>query len=54
MKTKKQLVPRPRKKEPRIYCKYDGAKLKRDIVGKKCPTKNCHWEHGMSKEDEFL
>ena len=29
-----------------VYCKYCGAKLKRDWIGHICPTKNCQWEHG--------
>ena len=39
--------------EPRIYCKYCGAKLKKGPVGKYCPTKNCQWQHGMPKEEEW-
>jgi hypothetical protein len=35
------------KDDRRIYCKYCGAKLVRDIIGWRCPTKNCQWEHGM-------
>ncbi len=45
------------KPERRIYCRYCGAKLKRDTVGMYCPTKNCQWSYtgtGMSKEDEFM
>ena len=38
------------KKKRRIYCKYCGAKLIRDCVGWKCPTRNCQWEHGI-KDD---
>jgi len=30
-----------------IYCKYCGAKLKKDIVGHYCPTENCQWHHGV-------
>ena len=33
--------------EQLIYCRYCGAKLKRDSVGLRCPTKNCQWEHGL-------
>ena len=32
-----------------VYCKYDGAKLKRDTVGHRCPTRNCQWEFGANK-----
>lgn len=28
-----------------VYCKYCGAKLKKDFVGKFCPTKNCQWQY---------
>ena len=31
-----------------IYCKYDGAKLRRDSVGHYCPTNNCMWRHGVA------
>ena len=31
-----------------IYCKYCGAKLKRDNVGHYCPTRNCQWQYGVS------
>lgn len=30
-----------------IYCKYCGAKLKKDYVGHYCPTHNCDWQHGV-------
>jgi hypothetical protein len=31
-----------------IYrCKYCGAILKSDLVGKYCPTKNCQWQFGI-------
>ncbi|MFW9873510.1 MAG: hypothetical protein ACFFG0_10435 [Candidatus Thorarchaeota archaeon] len=26
-----------------MYCKYCGARLKKDHIGKYCPTKNCQW-----------
>ena len=29
-----------------VYCRYCGAKRRRDHVGHYCPTKNCQWEHG--------
>lgn len=29
-----------------IYCKYCGAKLKKDPVGHYCPTDNCPWRNG--------
>jgi len=29
-----------------LYCKYCGAKRKRDSVGHYCPTKNCQWAQG--------
>lgn len=31
-----------------IYCKYCGAKLKRDPVGHYCPTHNCQWQFGVT------
>lgn len=31
-----------------IRCTYCGAKLTRDCVGHRCPSKNCQWEHGAS------
>lgn len=31
-----------------VYCKYCGAKRRRDSVGHYCPTKNCQWHHGYS------
>jgi len=40
----------PQRKEPRIYCKFCGAKLRRDHIGQKCPTDNCQWEHGVSDD----
>ena len=34
--------------ERQLYgCKYCGARLLTDSVGKRCPTKNCQWEHGV-------
>jgi hypothetical protein len=36
----------------RIYCKYCGAKLKKDFIGKKCGTRNCKWEFGMDEEED--
>ena len=30
-----------------IYCKYCGARLKRDPVGHYCPSKNCDWQFGV-------
>ena len=35
-----------------LYCKYCGAKLKRDIVGQFCPTKNCQWQYGLPLADD--
>lgn len=32
----------------RSRCKYCGAVLKKDSVGKYCPTKNCQWQHGVT------
>jgi hypothetical protein len=29
-----------------LYCKYCGAKLRKDVVGHYCPSKNCQWSHG--------
>lgn len=40
--------------EPPIYCKYCGAKLRRDDVGPKCPSRNCQWEHGLPVEEGGL
>ena len=34
-------------KENFIYCKYCGAKLKKDYIGKYCGTRNCQWEFGV-------
>ena len=36
----------------RVYCKYCGARLRRDCVGRFCPTKNCQWQHGLPSEEE--
>lgn len=33
--------------EEYVYCKYCGAKLKKDHIGKYCPTRNCQWEFGV-------
>ena len=41
------------KTERRIYCKFCGAKLVKDSVGWKCPTKNCQWEHGVDELDQM-
>ena len=30
-----------------IYCRFDGAKLKKDCVGHYCPTFNCKWHYGV-------
>lgn len=30
-----------------IYCRFCGARLKRDPVGHLCPSRNCQWEHGV-------
>ncbi len=35
-----------------IYCKYCGARLRRDAIGQHCPTKNCKWEHGLKLRDD--
>src|SRR6185295_11022474 len=32
-------------------CKYCGAKLRRDVVGQYCPTKNCQWGHGIPERE---
>lgn len=34
------------------YCKYCGARLRRDPVGQYCPTKSCQWHQGLPKEDD--
>ena len=31
-----------------IYCKFCGARLKKDNVGHYCPTDNCQWEYGVN------
>ena len=36
----------------RRRCKYCGAVLKMDIVGLKCPTRNCQWEYGIDEKDD--
>lgn len=33
-------------------CKYCGARLRRDYIGQHCPTRNCQWEHGLTKGDD--
>lgn len=43
-----------KKPKPPIYCKYCGAKLRKDQVGPYCPTKNCQWEHGLPTRDGGL
>lgn len=39
---RKQSCPCP------IYCRYCGAKRRRDFIGHKCPTHNCQWQHGYA------
>lgn len=34
-----------------IYCRFCGARLRRDYVGHKCPTHNCQWQHGAGDGD---
>lgn len=41
-----------RRKERYVYCKYCGAKLKRDAIGPYCPTENCQWQHGFDEDVE--
>lgn len=36
----------------RLYCKYCGARLKRDPVGQYCPTENCQWRHGLPSDED--
>ncbi len=36
-----------------IHCRYCGAKLVRDLVGWKCPTHNCQWQHGAPDQDVY-
>ncbi len=36
-----------------IYCLYCGAKLKKDTVGKYCPTKNCQQQFGLTDNEEY-
>lgn len=36
---------RKRKCDCPIHCKFCGAKLRRDVVGHYCPTKNCQWSY---------
>ena len=40
------------KKQKWIYCKYCGAKLKRDMVGLHCTTRNCQWEYGLPERED--
>ena len=35
----------------RIYCKYCGARLVRDLVGWKCSTHNCQWQYGIPESE---
>ncbi len=35
-----------------IYCRYCGAKLRRDPVGQYCKTKNCQWEYGLPRTED--
>lgn len=37
-----------------IYCRFCGAKLKRDSVGQYCPTRNCQWQYGLPEADDLL
>ena len=30
-----------------LYCRYCGARLRRDAVGHYCPTRNCQWQYGV-------
>jgi hypothetical protein len=29
-----------------IYCRFCGARLKKDHIGHYCPSKNCQWSYG--------
>jgi hypothetical protein len=44
-------VKRPKRKlkhcDCPVYCKYCGAKLRRDPVGHLCGTRNCQWRDGV-------
>jgi hypothetical protein len=40
------------REEKRIYCKYCGARLKKDYIGRYCPTENCQWQHGLPEDEE--
>lgn len=31
-----------------IYCRYCGARLRRDPIGHYCSTQNCQWQHGVN------
>jgi len=33
---------------PLTHCKFCGARLKKDHIGKYCPSKNCQWSHGLT------
>lgn len=35
-----------------MYCRYCGAKLKRDPIGQLCPTQNCQWQHGLPESED--
>jgi len=30
-----------------IYCRFCGARLKKDRIGHYCPTYNCQWRYGI-------
>lgn len=36
-----------------IYCKYCGAKLKKDLIGHYCGTRNCNWEYGIDSCTDY-
>jgi hypothetical protein len=36
----------------RLFCKFCGAKLRRDPHGQYCPTHNCQWQHGLPKDED--
>lgn len=43
-------VCQPVRKVKYEYCRYCGARLRRDWIGQFCPSENCQWHHGLSTE----
>lgn len=34
------------------HCRYCGARLRKDLVGQYCPTRNCQWQHGLPQSQD--